>query len=48
MTTSKVEVSDLKLPNFQAKMEASACYLEVDDHLLFIQQAAGRTSAGRM
>lgn len=47
MTTAKVEVSDLKLPNFQAKMEASACYVEVDDHLLFMQQAEGRAEEGR-
>lgn len=47
MTMSKVEVSDLKFPNFQAKMEASACYLEIDDHLLLIQQATGMPEEGR-
>lgn len=32
----QVEVSDQKLVNFQPKMEASACYLEVDNRILLI------------
>lgn len=42
----QVEVSDQKLVNFQPKMEASACYLEVDNHLLLIQQGQGKTDEG--
>lgn len=46
MTKQKAEVSDKKLPNFQPKMEASSCYLEIDDHLLLIQQATGKPEEG--
>jgi len=43
----QVEVSDQKLANFQPKMEASACYLEVDNRILLIQQGKDKTDAGR-
>ena len=43
----QVEVSDKKLVNFQPKMEASACYLEVDNCILLIQQGKGKTDEGR-
>src|SRR3989344_600508 len=43
----QVEVSDQKPMNFQPKMEASACYLEVDQHLLLIQQGKGKTDEGK-
>ena len=43
----QVEVSDQKLANFQPKMEASACYLEVDNYILLIQQGKGKTDEGK-
>lgn len=43
----QVEVSDQKLVNFQPKMKASACYLEVDNHILLIQQGKGKTDQGQ-
>lgn len=43
----KVDVSDQKLVNFQPKMEASACYLEVDNQILLIQQEKGGTDEGQ-
>jgi 8-oxo-dGTP pyrophosphatase MutT (NUDIX family) len=43
MMRPAVEVSDRKPINFRPKMEASACYLEIDDRLLFIQQGKGKT-----
>lgn len=43
----QVEVSDQKPANFQPKMEASACYLEVDDRILLIQQEKGKTDEGK-
>jgi 8-oxo-dGTP pyrophosphatase MutT (NUDIX family) len=46
MTTLKVIVSDQKLPNFQPKMQASACYIEMDNHLLLIQQASRKSEEG--
>lgn len=44
---TQVEVSDQKPANFQPKMGASACYLEVDNHILLIQQGKGKTDEGR-
>lgn len=41
-----LRVSDQKLPNFQAKMQASACYLEIEGRILLVQQATGRRDAG--
>jgi len=43
----QVEVSDQKLVNFQPKMEASACYLEIDGHILLIQQGKDKTDEGQ-
>jgi hypothetical protein len=43
----QVEVSDQKPVDFQPKMEASACYFEVDDRILIIQQGKGKTDEGR-
>lgn len=43
----EVEVSDQKPVNFQPKMEASACYLEVDNQILLIQQEKGGTDEGQ-
>ena len=42
-----VEVKSHKPVDFQPKMEASGCFLEIDGHLLLIQQAEGYTDAGR-
>jgi len=41
----QVEVSDHKPIDFQSKMEASGCYLEVDDHILLIQQGTEKADA---
>src|SRR5215472_5549248 len=41
----QVEVSDQKPMHFQPKMQASACYLEVDNRILFIQQEKDKTDA---
>jgi 8-oxo-dGTP pyrophosphatase MutT (NUDIX family) len=43
----QIKVSDQKPLNFQPKMEASACYLELDNHILFIQQGKDKTDEGR-
>lgn len=42
-----IQVSDQKFVNFQPKMEASSCYLEVDRQFLFLQQGKGRTDEGK-
>lgn len=43
----QIEVSDQKPVNFQPKMEASACYLEVQDLILLIQQEKGKADEGQ-
>src|SRR5690348_2027822 len=43
----QVEVSDQKLIRFQPKVEASACYLEVENRILLIQQGKGQTDEGQ-
>lgn len=42
----QIEVSDQKLNNFEAQMAASACYLEVDNCILLVQQGKEQTDEG--